>query len=220
MNKYILHCPPKKSGDKFTIFFFQDCRNFNKTCPCEKKMKSCSCGVDGICTNAICSSSECTRIHLEECECPLQDSLSNCSVCCRFNNHCLSSAKVTEIILTENLDHLRDLKNKNEKNTSKKYGFYRKICNGSECVNLFFRSVEIGDYCLLFGKVGVCNFGNQCSVEKKKHVYPALRSSSNNIENSAGLIIFSSQSIYVILMVIGYFGNIFRLYISLFNWCP
>lgn len=146
--------------------------------------------------------------------------VTKCQTCCLFNGICLSATLVSDIILTQNPDLIKELHKRKETSERKKFYFHTKVCYNSNCISLSFRNVDLDDYCLLFGKVGNCKYGNQCYVKNINQVFPSVRSSLTNEINRAKAIIFKAQYAYVtVITIFNYFGNIISIYTCLYYYC-
>lgn len=162
---------------------FQDCRNFEKKCPCQES-ELCKCGVGGECTGNVCSSRECTRILLTECDCPANVARNKCKTCCSFNGSCVPSITASEKLVQNNRLLIMSLKLFGNKKESLKFGYYRNFCHKSFCVELYFRETDPDGYCLVHGQVGICSKDLKCSVPEIKRIFPSL-----NVVNKAKIFV-------------------------------
>ncbi|KAJ8925769.1 hypothetical protein NQ315_009617 [Exocentrus adspersus] len=161
--------------------FDLSCNNFDQICPCEES-EPCKCGVGGECTeNNTCSSEECTRIALSECDCPFNNKHKKCVTCCWFQDYCLPSVNASEYVINNNASLIATLLQSigNVTRRSEKFGYYKLFCdtnnsNNSFCAELYFRETNPGEYCLKNGQVGVCSKKLQCVLHRPKQVFPSL----------------------------------------------
>uniref|UniRef100_A0A6P7GKF4 Uncharacterized protein LOC114337894 isoform X2 n=1 Tax=Diabrotica virgifera virgifera TaxID=50390 RepID=A0A6P7GKF4_DIAVI len=157
-----------------------ECKNFQKACPCKSNEKNCTCGVNGYCLGNQCHSEECTRVGLEECSCPKGLNVTNCRTCCFSKTNstltCSLSNEITRYAVKLDRGILQHLKKQPHKNKLQnvKYGFYETYCDGSECIQLYFRSVQFGEFCTSFGKLGNCSVNNVCEIQEKLFVYTGI----------------------------------------------
>ncbi|KAJ8960323.1 hypothetical protein NQ318_004057, partial [Aromia moschata] len=157
-----------------------DCQNTAGHCPCPENSEGCKCELNGKCSGNVCNSEECSRIFLEECLCPVHVR-DKCRTCCQYNNACLPSSIATEKMIEREASLLTKLKATGVENdtNSNKYGFYRTFSRKNYNVTLHFREVEVNEYCLLNGKVGVCDKNHKCLIPKVRQIYPSLHTSSD-----------------------------------------
>nr|CAH7749707.1 unnamed protein product [Callosobruchus chinensis] len=168
-----------------------NCKNFERSCPCPSEDR-CTCGVDSECINDTCHSMECTRLNLWECKCTYDksipeagsDSIPKCRTCCMFEGGCVSSSSIVNSILSRNEDIHTYLKQnysfkKFPRNVRfKKFGHYKEFCNITGetcggCTLLFFREVKDEEFCILFGKVGICR-KSECELPGIRQVFPDI----------------------------------------------
>lgn len=157
------------------FFNFQDCRDFEKNCPCQKS-EMCTCGVGGECTGNICSSQECTKVFLTECECPANVTQNKCRTCCLYNGSCVPSVIASEKVIEKNGLLIMSVKlfgglNKRKDN---KFGYYKKLCHKSLCAELYFWETKPGGFCVIHGKVGKCNKHLKCGIPDNLQIFPSL----------------------------------------------
>ncbi|CAG9813064.1 unnamed protein product [Phaedon cochleariae] len=152
-----------------------NCMDFQRSCPCMDDSEVCSCGIQGTCVDNICNSDECARINMKECVCSQETTgiMSRCSTCCLFNDSCLPASILTTKIM-ENKTFVENLID--SEIDRENYVMHKQFCNknGEQCVRFYFREVQPGEYCLLFGKLGICNSSYKCIIPELNLKYPDL----------------------------------------------
>lgn len=106
---------------------------------------------------------------------------------------------------------MKELQHYSKTKINLNFSFTEEFCKGNNCLKLFFRNVTVGEYCLQFGKIGICKPGNKCGISKIKQIYPTLRSLPSNNENTKATpnnMIFKYFFMPIILLY-HYFCNTF-----------
>ncbi|KAJ8985940.1 hypothetical protein NQ317_010697, partial [Molorchus minor] len=99
--------------------FNLDCKSLAGSCPCQGNSDTCLCEINGKCTADTCSSQECTRISLKECECPFTN--NKCRTCCSYDGYCLPSIDLTEKMIEKEKSLITKLKQIEIKKRAKQY---------------------------------------------------------------------------------------------------
>ncbi|KAK9874030.1 hypothetical protein WA026_002384 [Henosepilachna vigintioctopunctata] len=143
-----------------------DCTLINKQCPCDYNHEDCQCGLGGICLGSKCQSEECSRINALECDCPNSAKVKSCNICCKDNTSgpCLSSKNLTQIKLNIGSITIKQLRQFYSIRILPNGTEFDRFCHNTECVTLAFKTSIIGDYCLQWGKLGICTTSG-CNVK-------------------------------------------------------
>ncbi|XP_050300054.1 disintegrin and metalloproteinase domain-containing protein 10-like isoform X1 [Anthonomus grandis grandis] len=153
------------------------CRNFNKDCPCSPPDKHCACGLNGMCIEAECHSTECARISLKECACDPMYIQRTCQVCCLYEDHCITAYDATNLMLKNHAVKLISVASDNAFEKSEIF-LEKTVCSTNEsCHKLRFYEGKVGNYCLFHGKLGKCEMGGYCSVLLPNQSFPSFESS-------------------------------------------